>query len=118
MALPSTMETELSPLDQIRMAEANVVRKIALSRELAECIVAQARFQARLLVDEAKESGQRDGQAQYKEITSKAEEEAGAIVTASEVQAEDLRCKGCQHMDLAVHQIVNAILCLGLEEKV
>ena len=118
MALNSPMETELSPLDQIRMAEANVARKIALSRELAEIRVAQARFQARLLVDEARESGKRDGLARYQEIISKAEEEAGAILAESHARVEMLRCEGNRRMDTAVDQVVETLLGKGFEGEV
>lgn len=118
MALQSQMKTELSPLDQIRMAEANVARKIALSRELAEIRVAQAGFQARLLVDEARESGKRDGQARYQEIISTAEEEARAILAESHARVETLRCEGIRRMDMAVDQVVETLVGKGFERKV
>jgi vacuolar-type H+-ATPase subunit H len=104
------METELSPLDQIRMAEANAARKLALSRELAEIKITQARYQARVLVDEARESGKHEGQVQYAEIVSRAEEEAEGLVAEAQARVEALRREGELRMQAAVDQVIQTLL--------
>ena len=54
-------EYELSPLDQIRQAEAEVARRVAGCREGAERTVAKAREQARALVEAEREAGRQEG---------------------------------------------------------
>ena len=114
MANPSLGEAQLSPLDQIRMAEAEVTRKIAVAREGSEHTVINAKAQAKLLLDEARKSGERKGQAQYQEIVSEAKEEAKAILAGADHQVKELRRKGNRYMDIAVRQVVNIIT--GMEE--
>lgn len=57
------LDHELSSLDQVRQAEAEVARRIAASREKVEQAEAQAREQAKALIEEAREGGRREGQA-------------------------------------------------------
>ena len=102
----------LSPLDQIRLVEAEIARKIVTARETSERAVAEARAQAARLKKEAREAGAREGQIRYKEIVSKAEEEAQAIVGRAHNQASDLRQKGQARMDAAIQDAVNIVLGL------
>jgi phage FluMu protein gp41 len=88
MADPSSA-TELSPLDQIRLAEAEITRKIVTAREQSENAVVETRVQAALLKKQAHESGTRDGQIRNKKIVSKAEEEAHTIVAYAHRMAAD-----------------------------
>jgi vacuolar-type H+-ATPase subunit H len=115
MAHPAQGETQLSPLDQIRLAEAAVTRKIAIARKDREHTLANAKAQAKILLDEARESGKRTGQTQYREIVSEAEEEARAILAESDHRAEEIRQKGSQYMDIAIRRVVNIIT--GMEEE-
>ena len=98
----STTGVELSPLERIRQAEAEVTRRLAAARESAEKTVATGQAQSTLIKTQAKEDGQRDGEAKFREIISKAEEESRAIVAQAHQRAEKLRRKGRRRMDLAV----------------
>lgn len=108
-------EGHLSPLDQIRLAEADVTRKIAIARKDREHTLANAKVQAKILLDEARESGKRKGQLEYREIVSEAEEEARVILAGSDHRAEELRRKGSRYMDIAIRRVVNIIT--GMEEE-
>jgi vacuolar-type H+-ATPase subunit H len=111
MAEP-TFATGLSPLDQIRLAEAEVTRKIVAAREASEHAITEARTQAALLKKEAHDSGAREGQIRYKEIVCKAEEEARTIVEHAHNQADVLRRNGQVRMEGAIREVINVILCL------
>lgn len=114
MTNPIASEAQLSPLDQIRQAEADVTRKIAMAREDNERTLADAKAQVRMLLDRAKESGHRKGEAQYRGIVFEAEEVARAILAESDHWADELQQKGVRTMDSAVRQVVNIIT--GMEE--
>jgi vacuolar-type H+-ATPase subunit H len=105
--------TPFSPLDQIRQAEAENIRKIAAARESAEQVVVKARLDADLLKKQALEEGNREGQARYREILLRREEEAKALVVQAHSTAEKLRRKGEASMDIAVRSAVELII--GLE---
>jgi vacuolar-type H+-ATPase subunit H len=113
MITPGTMETELSPLDQIRQTESDVTRQIAAAREAAEYAITEAKSQVKELLDEARVSGHHRGQIRYKEVISQAEEEAHALVTQAHSYAEALHKKGKQRMNSAVYHAVN--LVIGME---
>lgn len=107
---------ELSPLDKIRLAEAEVTRRIAAARELAEQRVESARKKAVRMVAEAREAGLRGGQARYQEIILGAKEEADGILAMAQGQVEELSQRGEQRMEHAVQQVVSMVI--GLEEDV
>lgn len=108
------VEATLSPLDQIRQAEADLARRIVAAREEAEQVQERARAQARLLLEEARQGGRDQGQAQYREIVARAEKEAQAILADAHDRAGALRQLGYQRMEIAVSQAVNIIL--GIHE--
>jgi vacuolar-type H+-ATPase subunit H len=64
--------TELSPLDQIRLAEAEITRKTVVARENAERRLAEALTQAARIKKQAREAGTRVGNVQYKDIVARA----------------------------------------------
>ena len=111
MASP-TFATELSPLDQIRLAEAEITRKIVTAREASERVIAEARTRATVLKKQAHESGSRAGRIRYKEIVSKAEEEARTIVQHAHNQADELRQNGQTRMDAAIQEALGIVLAL------
>jgi vacuolar-type H+-ATPase subunit H len=104
----------LSPLDQIRLTEAEMARKIATTREAAEHARIEARSQAALLREQAREAGLRKGQICYNEIAAGAEQEARAIVESAHSQAAELQRKGQACMDVAIQEVTNIVL--GLKE--
>jgi len=111
MAKP-TSPAELSPLDQIRLAEAEITRKTSAAREAAEHRLAESRMQAIRIKKQAREEGTRTGKLQYKEIVSRAEEEAHTIVAHAQNQADTLQQKGRTHMEMAIEYAVNIVLGL------
>ncbi len=116
MVTPRKHVIELSPLDQIRQTEAENIRGIAVAREAAELKVEKEKNQAKEHFRKIREVGRRDGRARYKEILSRAEDEARSIIAQAQKQAEELRRKGQQCMSTAVCDAVNIII--GLEEEV
>lgn len=105
-------ETALSPLDQIRLVEAEITRKTVAAREDSERSLVDARAQANRLKKQARESGVREGKILYKEIVAQAEEEARAITVHAQNQAADLRQKGHSRMELAVEYAISIVLGL------
>jgi vacuolar-type H+-ATPase subunit H len=107
-----TSTNELSPLDQIRLVETDVTRKIVAAREASDRSIADARVQATLIKKQAHEAGEHIGQIRCKEIISEAEEEAQAIISHAHNQADDLRRKGYTRMELAVQEAISTLLGL------
>ena len=100
----------LSPLDQIRQVEADIVRQVAAAREAADEKIKRAHSQVKEILVQARESGRSQGASRYKTIISNAEEEAHAIVSQAHNRASRLRHKGKQRMSSAVRQAVKVII--------
>ena len=103
---------ELSPLDQIRLAEAEITRKVIAAREASERAMTDARTQSTALRRQAHEAGTRTGQIRYKEMVSRAEEEARTIVEHAHHQANELRRKGEARMEAAIQEASRIVLGL------
>lgn len=103
---------EFSPLDQIRLAEAEITRKVIAAREASERAITDARTQSVALRRQAHESGTRAGQIRYKEIVSRAEEEARTIIEHAHNQAAELRRKGEARMEAAIQEATRIVLGL------
>jgi vacuolar-type H+-ATPase subunit H len=108
-------EAELSPLDQIRLCEAEVTRRIAAARQAGEESLAKARSEAANLKRQAKERGQRKGQSQYREVVSGAEEEAQALVAKAQKRASELLQRGEKKIEIAVQKAINFVLGISDE---
>jgi len=108
--LEPTSADGLSPLDQIRLVEAEIARKIAAAREASEHSASNARAQAALLKKQAEEKGKREGQIRYKETIAKTEEQAEVIVAQAQYEADDLRETGQARMEQAVNEALNIVL--------
>ena len=111
MSEPTSLDG-LSPLDQIRLVEAETTRKVAAAREASEHSAANARAQSAALKKQAGEKGEREGQIRYKETVAKAEEQAQMIVAQAQNEADVLRRKGQARMEQAVSEALNIILGL------
>jgi vacuolar-type H+-ATPase subunit H len=105
----------LSPLDQIRLVEGEMTRRLIVAREAAEQQAVKARAEAATLKGEAKEKGEVEGQIRYKEVTKRAEEEAKVLRAQAEGRAESLRRDGAVRMDRAVDRALQIIL--GMREE-
>lgn len=117
MADPTSV-TELSPLDQIRLAEAEITRKVVTAREKSEVVVTEARAQIALIKKQAHESGTREGQIRNKKMVSRAEEEARTIVEHAHQLAADLRRSGQSRMNSAIQAAMAIVVGLKGEEWV
>lgn len=106
----SMSTNELSALDQIRLVEAEVTRKIVAARERSERNIADACGQAALIKKQAHAAGEHKGQVHCKEVISEAEEEAQALLVRAHNQADGLRQKGYTRMELAVQEVLNTVL--------
>jgi vacuolar-type H+-ATPase subunit H len=100
----------LSPLDQIRLVEAEITRKIIAAHESSEHNAANARIQAALLKKQAEENGKREGQIRFKETIAKAEEQAEVIIAQAQHEADDLRENAQARMEQAVNEALNIVL--------
>ena len=100
----------LSPLDQIRLVEGEMARRLIVARESSEQEAAKARLEAATLKREAREKGEQEGQIRYKEGTTRAEEEAKAILAEAQARAESLRRDGAWRMERAVDQALRIVL--------
>ncbi len=112
-----SVSSELSPLDQIRQAEAEMNRQIAAARESAAAIVANARRQAEQTRRQAHEDGKREGLNRYREIVAQAEEEARAITAQANIRAQELHRAGQNRKEQGVRYAIDLIIGMGEREK-
>lgn len=103
-------DNDLSPLDQIRQTEAEVTRQIAAARESAKETINQAKKQVQINNHEARTLGQHKGQMLYKEILTKAKEDASAQLAQAHTEAKELRRKGKNRMEAAFCYAVQIVL--------
>lgn len=106
----------LSPLDQIRHAEAEVTRKIVQARETSNNIVEDAHIQSLRILEMARQAGEQEGQSRYKEILKNSEDEATALVSEARRRAKKSRNISKIRMEILVERIENFII--GLEEGI
>ena len=109
MAKP-VLTSELSPLDQIRLVEAEITRNVAAARAESVQTVLNARARAAHLKKQAAEVGTRKGQAQYQKIVASASDEEHNMVAAAHHQAEELRRNGLSQMEAAIQQVVHIVV--------
>ncbi|HRQ32234.1 MAG TPA: hypothetical protein PLM89_03935 [Anaerolineales bacterium] len=107
--------SELSPLDQIRIAEAEVARMLIAAREASQTTLVEARAQASRLKADAHEAGIQRGQNRRQEIVSHAQEEARQIVENANKEAQTLEQRGKTQMEAAIHEALT--VTLGLHES-
>jgi|SRR5690606_8260946 len=100
----------LSPLDQIRQAEAEVTARLAGAREAAAQHLARIRNENQRIIAEAEETGRREGEAAYQDAIAAAEEEARLIRAAGQQQAVELKILGAERMTAAVEAILDRVL--------
>lgn len=101
---------DLSPLDQIRLVEAEITRRIIAARASSDERLMEARAQGARLKQEAIEAGGKAGLLRYKEIISAAEGQAQMILAQAEREAQNLRRKGDARMEQAITEAVNIVL--------
>ena len=104
-----TNGNSLSPLDQIRQAEAEAARQLVLAREAESKKIQDSHLQAAELYKKARAEAEAEGQARYKEILAKSEEEATALVAESRRKTEKLRVAGQKQITSLVSKVVKFI---------
>jgi vacuolar-type H+-ATPase subunit H len=109
------MAIERTPLDQIRHAEMEVTRRIAVARQASEEAIKEAEAQAVDLKRQARDAGHQEGQEQYQNEISKAEKEAQVRIAQAHSRAKDLRLHGETYMDAAVRRALAIII--GCDEE-
>lgn len=109
-------EVKLSPLDQIRQAEAEIARRVAYAREAAGQLAVEAQAEANELQRQAREAGHREGRKRYREILSQAQVEVDTILEQARSQAEGLHFQGQDQMDAIVWYAVEIVVGLQGEE--
>jgi len=90
--------TELSPLDQIRLVEAEVARQLVAAREAGEGKVAKVHVHAEQIIYAARDAGRKEGEGHYKNIILNAEEEAQTIIARAHHRVAELKQRGKQRM--------------------
>lgn len=111
-----SIESELSPLDQIRQTEAHITRQVAAAREAAKQTVADMKNKAKETINDASKAGRHEGQKRYKEIVSNAEEEAQILIAQAYKKAEQMQRRGGQCLDKGVCSAVGIIISAEKEE--
>jgi len=102
--------SEMAPLDQIRRAEAEVVRRVAAAQAVASAALAKAASQTEELNRQAREMGQCEGRERFQQTVSQTEDEAQALIMSARCQAERLRQQGEARMDVATKRAVEVVL--------
>ncbi len=108
-------DVNLSPLDQIRLCEAEVTRRIASARQAAEKSVLKARSESATLKQQSRERGIKRGHSQYEEIITRSEEEAKVMVAQAHRRSDELLRRGRRRIEEAVRQAVNIVIGLDGE---
>ena len=103
---------DLSPLDQIRQAEAESARQVTLAKSASDQEVEQARQQAAELVEEARREGLKEGIAKQKTLLGEASEAAEACLAAAQLRAENILSRKMELLETAVDDV----LCIVLGE--
>ena len=109
MVLPD-IESDLSPLDQVRRKEAEITGHIAAARESARRSLETAQREAARIKSQAREDGLREGQEYYQEILLEAEEGAKELVAQANRLAGELSQKGDLRMEEAVQATVRIVI--------
>ena len=104
-----------TPLEQIRLAEAETSRQIAAARQAAEEIVVDAHRQAATLKEDALDAGHLAGQKEAQEHLAQIQTEARRLIAQAQVQAEESNQYGVEQMDRAVKYAL--LFVIGLPEE-
>ncbi len=108
-----TQTDEHSALERIRSAETEVARRTAAARETSERLITTTQQQAAVLMREAEEKGRQEGQAQYAEAISKAQEAAQTTLAQARQQADAFRHRAEDRMDSLIHAVVQIVIGTG-----
>lgn len=115
MEATHTLNLKSTPLEQIRLEEADVTRRIVAARQVAKQTVADAHRQAATLNEEALDGGYLAGQKAAHEHLAQIQAEVRRMIAQAQVQAEESSQYGLEHIDAAVKYAV--LFVIGLPEE-
>ena len=101
---------QLSPLDQIRQAEAGAASRVASAQQSAEQIILEARRQSESVRLRAVEEGRRTGELARDELLEEAQQEAAGIIQKGEKLAAEMNQTGKMRLDAAAQFALGVIL--------
>lgn len=99
-----------SPLDAIKQAEIEVVRRVAEARAAAEQSLIDTKSQVENLLNQLRTEGEQAGQALHDDLLAKTEAEANRLLADAEERAVALRAQGETLREEAVTLAVNVVL--------
>lgn len=99
-----------SPLDAIKQAEIEVVRRVAEARAAAEQSLIDTKSQVENLLNQLRTEGEQAGQALHDDLLAKTEAEANRLLADAEERAVALRAQGETLREEAVTLAVNMVL--------
>jgi len=109
-------EDNLSPIEQIRHAEAEIIRQVATAREAAEECLKAAKIKAERLQSEAILEGKQEGEKLYQQTIDQAREAAARIVDQANKQANEMRENGKLNMGLVIQQALHYTLDMQTDQ--
>jgi vacuolar-type H+-ATPase subunit H len=109
--------TDLSPLDQIRHAEAEAARQVVLAKSAADRDIERSRQKAVELVEEARREGMRDGLAEQKILLAEANKAAEESLAATRRHVKNIHSLKGEVIETAVDEVLRIILGKTLERK-
>ena len=113
---PMKKKDNLSPIEKIRQAEAEITRQIAAARETAEGSLQAAKIQAERLHAEAIQQGKREGEKLYRLKLDQAREAAAQIVSEANKRAVEMRQNSISNMDDVIQQALYYLLNLQTDQ--
>jgi len=97
-------------IEQIRLAEAEVARRLAAAGEVAEKSLAKAHEQAAEMKVQAVQAGRQEGEQRYQALVAEAQAQATEILARAQEQAAAMERDGAARLEGAVSQAVQFIL--------
>lgn len=100
---------EASPLDAIKQAEMEVVRRVAEAQAAAEDSLLKTQSQIETLLNTLRAEGEATGQALYADLLASTETETERLISNTEAQVAELHARGDLLLEEAIAQAVNII---------
>jgi vacuolar-type H+-ATPase subunit H len=114
---PADSIVKLSPLDEIRQAEARAASHLLQARQEAEDAKQAAINQAAQIKAQAQQSGAKAGQARFAILVAEASREGVQITINAQTQAENIKQTRQQSVQEAALRSVQVVLGADWEEQ-
>ncbi len=106
-----------SAVERIRSAETEAARRTAAARETGERLIMTTQKQFADLKRQAEEKGRQEGQTQYAEAISKAQEATQTMLTQANQQADEFRHRAEDRLDSLVRAVIKIIIGTGEDDS-